>query len=157
MAKREKREKEIWMKYTEVPASRTVGDIQGLLLEHGAKSMLVEYDDGGVSAIFFELEMFGRRMGYRMPCKWEAVYKKVNEMLGPRAKEKTPEEARKIAWRQTYYWMVAQFGFIDAGHVKTEQVFLSYMIMPGETTRTLFDEFEEKGFLLEHKKVEEVR
>jgi hypothetical protein len=135
-------------------AEQTVGDIQRILGMYKAKSIHLEYDDRGeVDKVFFELERDGRRLGFRVPCRWEAV---LNALMERRAKDKDPGDedarrAKKIAWRQTYRWIEAQLAYVNTRMVKTEEVFLSYLV--DNNGKTLFEAIEESGYrLLEYKK-----
>jgi len=133
-------------------AKQTVGDIQRLLGEYNAKSVFVEYEGGEVVSVSFELEVNGKKLPFRLPCRWEAVYKRLmkRKMRGIRRVDKVTEDAKRIAWRQTYRWVEAQLAYVDTEMVKPEEVFLSYLIM--SEGKTLFEMVEERKFrLLEYK------
>lgn len=136
-------------------AEQTVGDIQKVLGKYGAKSIHLEYENGEIEQVFFELELPATklRLPFRVPCKWKAVLDRLRER---RVRERGPSEddirkAKKIAWRQTYRWIEAQLAYVRTGMVKAEEVFLPYFV--GADDKTLFEAIEESGFkMLEHKK-----
>ncbi len=134
-------ERKLWMAYTTVGVKKTVGDIQEILGENGARGILLEYDDGNsIASISFELEIKGQRLPFRLPCQWKEVAKKLygeDVISDPEQQlmEGGIEKAKKIAWRQTFYWTQAQLGYVSTGQVKLEQVFLSYMV--GANGKTL--------------------
>jgi len=146
------RKERLWMESSRKTAKQTVGDIQRLLGEYNAKSVFVEYEGGEVVSVSFELEVNGKKLPFRLPCRWEAVYKRLmkRKMRGIRRVDKVTEDAKRIAWRQTYRWVEAQLAYVDTEMVKPEEVFLSYLIM--SEGKTLFEMVEERKFrLLEYK------
>ncbi len=146
----------LWMESSRKSAEQTVGDIQRILGMYRAKSIHLEYDDRGeVDKVFFELERDSRRLGFRVPCRWESV---LDALIERRTKDKEPSNedirrAKKIAWRQTYRWIEAQLAYVNTRMVKTEEVFLAYLI--DDKGMTLFEAIEMSGYrMLENKGVE---
>lgn len=142
---------------TEVAALKSVGEIQGMLVAHKAKSILIDYDgDGQPSALAFivptprgdvpfhlpanvsRVEAILVRQRVKKPQTWQSDYK---EVMG-----RIHEKAGKVAWRIIKDWVRAQMAIIDTEMVTLEQVMLPYMeIRDG---RTLYEGMVEKGFYL---------
>lgn len=125
---------------TTVPASRTIGQVQGLLVEAGARQIMTEYDATGTpSAIAFAVETgYGLRR-FILPVKAERVHAvlKRDRKVAPRYK--TPEHAERVAWRIAKDWLEAQLAIIRTEMVTLDQVMLPYMVADdGHTVYELY-------------------
>lgn len=112
---------------TAVPVARTIGAIQGLLVEAGARAIQTEYDDvGRPTSIAFAIETaYGKRF-FALPVqasRVETVLKR--DKVQPRYS--TPEHAERVAWRIVKDWLEAQLAIIRTEMVTLDQVMLSYM------------------------------
>lgn len=59
---------------TKVPVTRTVGHIQGLLVEAGARSIIAEYDDvGNITGLSFAVQGPMGLQAYTLPVRSERV------------------------------------------------------------------------------------
>jgi hypothetical protein len=56
------------------------------------------------------------------------------------------QQAERISWRICKTWLEAQITLINLEQAKIEEVFLPYLIMPGD--KTLFETMEQNHFLL---------
>lgn len=113
---------------TEVPVARTIGQVQGLLVESGARSIMTNYDDvGRAIGMAFQFDTgFGIR-SFILPVnadKVEGVLKR-DRKVPPRYK--TPAQAERVAWRILKDWVEAQLAIIRTEMVTLDQVMLSYM------------------------------
>lgn len=139
---------------TTVEAIKTVGEIQGILVGHGAKSILMNYtEDGLVESLSFIVKTPYGDMPIRLPVKPEAVLKVLTKQgLTPRFANHP--QAVKIAWRITKDWVRAQMAYLETEMVSMEQIFLSYMVTKGD--KTLYEAMvDKKFFLTEGKGVED--
>lgn len=112
---------------TSVPASRSIGQIQSLLVKGGARAIMSEYgEDGTATGISFAVETpFGQR-AFTLPvnaAKVQAVLKR--QRVQPRYA--TPEHAERVAWRILKDWLEAQLAIIQTEMVTLDQVMLPYM------------------------------
>jgi hypothetical protein len=128
---------------TEVPAERTIGEIQKMLSSHGVTAMMTEYDGPHVSAVSFQIKVNDQPMGFKLPCNWKAVM----EIMRPKnsrniydAKRKAAQEealkqrAIRVAWRIIHTWVKAQLALVEVNMVTVPQVFLPYMkVGPDQT------------------------
>jgi hypothetical protein len=122
--------------------------IRKALAAHGAKSISFDYDaDGRESAITFSIVVQGRRLHYHMPARVANVEKILARQFG--WTELTPAHkarAFKTAWANVRDWITANLALVDSELVKTEEVLLPYMLVPGG--QTLFYAMQEQQFLL---------
>jgi hypothetical protein len=131
---------------TSVPAIKSVGEIQGILVAHGAKSILINYADNGVveSLSFIVKTPYGD-MPIRLPTDAKAVLRVMEEQRVPR-RYLTYEQAVKVAWRIVKDWVRAQMAILETEMVKMEQIFLPYMVTGND--KTLYEAMVDKKFFL---------
>ncbi len=130
---------------TQVDAARTVSQIQATLARHGARSIMIEYDDGGTArALSFIVATPHGEIGIRLPINPEAVLKVLQKQRVRSRADRA--QAVRIAWRIVKDWTDAQMAILETEMVKMEQVFLPYMVM--RDGQTLFQTMENKHFLL---------
>lgn len=134
------------LKYTtEIDSRKTAGEIQGILLVHGAGAILIESDDrGGVRAISFKVRTPDGELGFRLPINPDAVLV-VLKRTSPRQYQ-TQEQAVRVAWRIVKTWIEAQMAIIETEMVKMEEVFLPYLLM--DEGKTLYEKLSQQGFYL---------
>lgn len=131
---------------TAVPVSRTIGQIQGLLVEAGARSILTNYDNvGRPTGVAFNVETLHGSRTFTLPVnasRVEAVLKR--ERVAPRYA--TPEHAERVAWRIVKDWLEAQLAIIRTEMVTLDQVMLPYM--HGDDGRTVFELYRDQQLAL---------
>lgn len=113
---------------TSIEAIKTVGEIQGILAGHGARSILIDYgEDGSVEALAFEIITPQGTRGFRLPVDPDSVLKVLIRQNVPRVYQ-NKKQAIRVAWRIVKTWVAAQLAFQETEMVKMEQVFLPYMV-----------------------------
>lgn len=123
---------------TSISASRTMMEIEEMLVSFGATAIQKKYrGDGRVEALAFQYQ--GR--GYLLPSNTE----KCEQALFKRHSQSSEEQAEKVAWRVIKDWLHAQLSLITIGQAEVEQVMLPYMWNGKET---LYDKLKERQFLL---------
>ena len=147
----------LFMETTEIPVERTAGEITSLLVKKGARRISIAYDEAGSpKGVHFGLQVHGLPLPfhYSLPVKIEAIFAILSERrAGARnthkyssdGEAKDRAQAARIAWRQLYRWIEAQFAMVDAGMAKSEQVFMPFLLNEA-TGQTLFEYFETTGF-----------
>ena len=135
---------------TGIEAIKTVGEIQGILAGHGAKSILVDYaDDHSVEALSFRVLTPQGDIAIRLPIDPEAVLKVLTQQnrLGrvPR-RYLTHAQAVRVAWRIVKDWVAAQMAILETEMVRMEQIFLPYVIT--QSGRTLYETMVDRHFQL---------
>ncbi|MBA7703995.1 hypothetical protein ES703_112792 [subsurface metagenome] len=113
---------------TSIEAIKTVGEIQGILVGHGAKSILMNYgQDRTIESLSFVIETPYGDMPIKLPVDARAVLKVLEKQGVPPRYANYPQAVR-IAWRIVKDWVRAQMAILETEMVKMEQVFLPYMI-----------------------------
>ena len=135
---------------TQIEATKTVGEIQGILAGHGAKSILIDYsNDGQIEALAFKVLTPQGDIGIRLPIDPDAVLKVLTEQnrLGrvPRRYINRPQAVR-VAWRIVKDWVAAQMAILETEMVRMEQIFLPYVMT--RSGKTLYEALAQRHFQL---------
>lgn len=131
---------------TSVPVNRTIAQIQGLLVEAGARAILTEYDEKGAPlGIAFTSETVAGQRQFVLPVNAKRVWGVLQrERVPPRYG--TLEHAERVAWRILKDWAEAQLAIIRTEMVTLDQVMLPYMqAAPG---RSVYDLYRERQLAL---------
>lgn len=126
---------------TKVDASRTVAEIQRILVSAGAVSVKVDYHEREPVAVSFLAYVGDRTVPFRIPANWEGVLRIIRKP-GSKvpSRSQTPQQAKRIAWRIVKDWVEAQLAFIEAEQASLAQLFLPHAIN-NASGRTLYEEF----------------
>jgi len=137
---------------TSVEALKSVGEIQGILVGHGARSILINYaKDKTIESLSFKINTRHGDIPFRLPVNANAVLKVLEEQGAPPRYANYPQAVR-VAWRIIKDWVRAQMALLETEMVQMEQIFLPYMVAKGN--RTLYEAMADKGFYLEEGKSE---
>jgi len=135
---------------TSVPVSRTVAQVQAKLVEHGARAVMMEYDDRGrITALAFNVKTPSGDLPIRLPIDAAATLRVLQRQADNReipARYAKEEHAYRVAWRNIFHWVSAQLALLETEMVRMEQIFLPYVITPGG--QTVYQVMVEKHFLL---------
>ena len=135
---------------TTIDAFKTVSEIEYILIKHGAKSIVKNYDGGTVTGLSFLIDTGVQQIPIRLPAKIDNCLNvlRKEKKENPRKQIKdTREQAERVAWRILKDWVEAQMALMDIEMVRFEEIFLPYI--ETNTGQTLYERLEEKQFLLE--------
>lgn len=120
---------------TKVDVYTTIGQIQGILVKHGAKRIVQDYDNERPTAVCFLVNTPLGEQAVRLPANVNAVYAVLQ-----RQKVKADfEQAERVAWRIVKDWVEAQMAILESEMVQIDQIFLPYMLdRDGRTVYELF-------------------
>ena len=143
---------------TEIPAIKSIGEIQGNLVSHGAKSIMIDYDDKGqAESLSFIIPTPQGEIPFRLPANTAAVVKLLKGKTDPNFRrwddtyqkqraERILKQADRVAWRILKDWVDAQLAIIETEMVTLTQVFLPYMQVSGK--QTLYEAMVDRGYYL---------
>jgi len=138
---------------TSVPVARTISQIQAILVEHGARSVMMQYDDRGrINALVFQVSTPSGEVPIRMPINASATHKVLQRQS---AKHEIPrrfadeEHAYRVAWRIVKDWVEAQMSLLDTEMVQMDEIFLPYIVT--RSGQTVYQIVAERHFMLELK------
>ena len=114
---------------TKVDVFTSLGQIQGILVKHGAKKIMQDYDDKGrIVAVCFAIETPVGKHAVRLPANVE----KVLAVLHKQRVNCDYEQAERVAWRIVKDWIDAQMAILESEMVDIGEIFLPYMIATPE-------------------------
>lgn len=131
---------------TTVPASKSIAQVQKMLVGGGARAIMSEYaDDGLVSGLSFSVETPFGMQAFRLPVNVEKVQAVLTrQRVQPRYRER--DHAERVAWRILKDWVEAQLAIVQTEMVTFDQVMLPYM-RQGEST--VYELYVDKQLALE--------
>ena len=135
---------------TTVEAYKTVSEIEQMLVKHGAKSIMKQFDDGMITSLSFLINTGVNDIPIKLPIRVDDVLQVLIEQkkMHPKAGIKaTKDQANRVAWRILKDWIEVQMALLDIGMVQFEEIILSYIETAGG--KTIYEKLEEKHFLLE--------
>lgn len=145
---------------TEVSAMKSVGEIQGKLVAHGAQAIMIHYGaDREPESLSFSLPTAQGNLSFKLPANIKAVaslllkqlgsstYRQLDERYQRERREKALAQASRVAWRILRDWVDAQLAIIETEMVTIEQVFLPYLLVEGGR-HTLYEAMAETSFQL---------
>lgn len=131
---------------TEIDATRTLAEIENLLIDFGAVGTHREYEDRRVKAIVFELKVEWGRMAVQIPVDIEAAFNvlKRQKRTYTKAKDeaKVKAQAERVAWRIWLDWLKVQLSLIQMQKAQAAQVFMPY-IWDGEKKQSFFEVYKQ--------------
>ena len=130
---------------TQVSAMKSVGEIQGNLVAHGARAIMVDYSEDGIpTGLSFAIPTQHGDISFRLPAHVQQVEKILLDMRSrpletwqsdyARVIDRIRKQAARVAWRIIKDWVAAQVAIIETEMVTLTQVFLPYMQVEGEQT-----------------------
>lgn len=113
---------------TKVDVYTTLGAIQSILVKHGARKIVQDYDSAGhICALSFLIDTPLGVRGVRLPANASAVFAVLQEQ-----KVKCDRaQAERVAWRIIKDWLEAQMAILEARMVQVDEIFLPYMLDSG--------------------------
>ncbi len=135
---------------TKIGSTRTAGEIQELLADHGVQRIGIEYDAGRPTSIAFEVTTEVGPQAFRLPVDVDAMHhllkaeKAAGRLPGisaALAQDRT--QAERVAWRVVYEWLRAQMTLIASRMATIDQVMLPYLVT--DDGRTLYVAWREQG------------
>ena len=130
---------------TAMPVSRTISQIQGILVAHGARAIMINYNNAQEpESLSFMVPSLNGELPFRLPANIKAV-EKVMERDRLHGYRKVGQPAR-VAWRILKDWIEAQMAIIEAEMASLDEVFLPYLL--AKDNQTLYQVMSNRGFLL---------
>lgn len=142
---------------TVVPVTRTLSEIQDMLVKRGVQHVATEFLEGLPCGLSFTLSTPQGEKVYRLPVEVDAMHRLLCKIadeghgaLGTKPdtlRRTTIDHAARVSWRVVRDWIRAQLTLVDAEMAKLDQVFLPYMVL--SSGDTVFQVFEQSDLQLE--------
>lgn len=146
---------------TTVTTDKTLGEIQKLLVAHGARSIMIDYNtDHLPCSLSFLISTAKGNIPFELPANIEAVekllwnqrdkhYREYDRRYQESLRQRLHDQAYRVGWRIIKDWIDAQCAIIATGMVTLEEVFLPYMqIGSGSDKKRFFLAVVDHGFYL---------
>ncbi len=131
---------------TDVPAQKTIMEVQNMLLEAGASAIMMESEAGQIKGIFFKMKMNESDVPFKLPAKPEKVYSVLfaGMVNNHRYGESRKEKSTNIAWRIVKDWLAVQLSLIHMEMADPAEIFFPFMLTGANTT--LYEQAKATGF-----------
>ena len=133
---------------TTIDSYKTVAEIEKILVQHKATSIMKNYDGEVITSLSFLVDVGYNQIPIKLPAKINECLKVLEseKKKGTKNVKATYEQAERVAWRILKDWVLAQMALLDINMVKFEEVFMPYIV--DKNGQTLFEKLEDKQFLL---------
>jgi hypothetical protein len=136
---------------TTIDPMKTAGEIEYILIKHGATSILKNINNGTIESLSFIVNSARGPLPINMPINVEPVFEILKQQKRRNSSVKaTYEQAERVAWRILKDWVEAQMTILETNMVKIDQIFLPYIV--NKEGKTLYEVLDQKQFLLEGEK-----
>jgi hypothetical protein len=117
---------------TTIDVYKTIGEIQGILVDNGAQKIMFDYDDRQPVAIKFLISTpSADNLIVNLPARPKAVQRILEQMKkekGSRMQVKPNyEQACRVAWRIIKDWLESQMSLIQTEQAEMAEIFLPYL------------------------------
>ena len=129
---------------TTIGVHKTIGEIQQILVENGARKILYDYSNiGQIETISFILITPHGERAVRLPARPQNVYEILkNQKFQKKITIKVDyEQAQRVAWRNLKDWLSAQMALIESDQTCFNEIFLPYML--DNKGKTFFEAYEQ--------------
>lgn len=130
---------------TKISAHKTIGEITGILAEHGARRIAQDYDNGKVIAVCFEIDTPFGIHAVRLPANADKVLLVLQKQ---RVSGANYAQAEMTAWRIVKDWIDAQMAILESEMVTMSEIFFPYMLNNPATGETVYQLFVNKQLRL---------
>jgi hypothetical protein len=131
---------------TQVPADRSIQEIQNALVKNGAVGVMYQYEKGTgrIHALAFRLPVKEKMVSFSLPVNW----RRFQELLKRQEVRRWDDEdyCYRVAWRCIRDWVLAQMALYETTIVELPQVFLPFAT--DNKGQTIYDKMLDNKFLL---------
>lgn len=124
---------------TQISFDKTIGEIQKVLVKHGAHKIVTDYKDGLPTAVTFCLTINEILVAFSLPANYEGVLAAMKKDRDVPARLCNPEQALRVSWRIVKDWVEAQMAIVNARLADMAEVFLPYAVT--NSGGTLYQDF----------------
>ena len=130
---------------TDVPADRSILEIEKLLTLFGAIAIIKEYDaDQKVHSLTFKLQTDAFKLPANVDGVKEILYKGTRSSPTKEGEKRREQKSYRVAWRILKDWTHSQLSLIASGQAQPLEIFLPYMF---DGKLTFFEKFQAKRLL----------
>lgn len=113
---------------TTVPASKSIANIEKLLVQFGSKNIMKEYGPAGnVAAISFIIETDGMKLPFKLPAKVQECYVWLKKKRPQSGDKVLLDQAEHIVWKILYEWVHIQLSMLEPKQAEVLELFFPYL------------------------------
>jgi hypothetical protein len=130
---------------TTIGVHKTLGEIQQILVDHGARKLMYDYDGNGhIESLSFSVITPNGEKGIRLPANVASIFEvlKQQKKAGKIKINADYDQAERVAWRIIKDWVEAQMAILESQMVQFEEVFFPYLL--NGQGQTLFEAYKQK-------------
>jgi hypothetical protein len=117
-----------------VKSADSLGKIQTLLAEHGARRVQMEYEEGKPVSLSFSMIIGGHEIFFRLTVDVAGMLQAMKNDPAVPPYKCTKQQAERTAWKNKYEWLHIQLSEVEANQARMEQLLLGYAVTnTGET------------------------
>lgn len=134
---------------TSIDYHKTIGEIQGILVQNGADKIMIEYENKSPIGLKFIITKDGNDLAVYLPSRPKAVQKILREAKKNRVKQGVKDDfdqACRVAWRIMKDWVKVQMDLIQTEQAEMAEVFMPYLL--DKKGRTMYQALCQDGNLL---------
>ena len=116
---------------TSIDVHKTLGEIQKILVTHGARKIMYDYDGNGhIQALCFQVVTAGGDRSIKLPANIPSIYEVLKQQKKAGKIKTNPDyaQAERVGWRIIKDWVEAQMAILETQMVQLEEIFLPYMM-----------------------------
>jgi hypothetical protein len=128
---------------TSISVHKTLSEIQEILVEHGARKVMIDYDENKrVNSLNFTVFLRNTEIPFSLKAKPSAILKIMQKQkaCGEIKTKVDYEQAERVAWRIFKTWIDSNLALLEAEQMGFEQLFLSSIM--NKNGETLFEIYE---------------
>ncbi|RTL56256.1 MAG: hypothetical protein EKK37_17435 [Sphingobacteriales bacterium] len=130
---------------TEVPASRSIENIENLLVQFGATNIMKEYEAGNCVSISFRLIVQNHPFAFKLPAKVAPIFKWLRKNKSKGDAKRQQAQAERIAWKHQHELLHMQLTSIELEQADMMQVFLPY-VYDVASNKTFYEQLKEGSY-----------
>jgi hypothetical protein len=131
---------------TEVPAARSIGYIEEILLSQGCKNILKEYNDQQrITSLSFLLPVRDMVLPFRLVPETKACYVWLKKKYPKQNDATLLARAERIVWKQLHEWLALQISMIELQQLEKLQALFPYL-WDASSNQTFYESERQKEF-----------
>ena len=116
---------------TTIDVHKTLAEIQKILVAHGARKIMYDYDDSGhIQELCFQIATANGDRGIKLPANIPAIFEVLKQQKKSGKIKNNPnyEQAERVGWRIIKDWVEAQMAMLETQMVQMDEIFMPYMV-----------------------------
>lgn len=135
---------------TTIDINKTLGEIQKILVKHGARKLMFDYDKSGhIQALCFSVDTPNGERGIKLPANVSVIFEVLKQQKSSGKIKTNPnyEQAEGVAWHIIKVWVEAQMAILETQMVQFDEIFLPYLL--NDKGQTFFQMYQQNRLMID--------